>query len=40
MGEACSTYGGEERHIEGFVGKSEGKRPVEDPGLNGEIILR
>ena len=27
MGGACSTYGGEERHIHGLVGKPEGKRP-------------
>jgi len=26
MGGACSTYGGEERCIHGFVGKPEGKR--------------
>jgi len=28
MGGACSTYGGEERCIQGLVGKSEGKRPL------------
>ena len=28
MGGACSAYGGEERRIQGFVGKPEGKRPL------------
>jgi len=27
-GGACSTYGGEERYIQCFVGKPEGKRPL------------
>jgi len=31
MGGACSTYGGEERCIKVFVGKPEGKRPLEKP---------
>ena len=31
MGVACSTYGGEERHIQGLVGKREGKRPLGRP---------
>ena len=31
MGGACSTYGGDERHIQGFGG---------DPGVDGRIILR
>jgi hypothetical protein len=31
MGWECSTYGGEERFIEGFGGKPEGKRPVGRP---------
>jgi len=35
MGGACGTYGREERRIQGLVGK-----PVEDPGLDGRIILR
>ena len=30
MGGACSAYGGEERRIQGLVGKPEGKRP---PGI-------
>jgi hypothetical protein len=28
MGGACSAYGGEERCIQGLVGKPEGKRPL------------
>jgi len=28
MGGACSTYGEEERHIQGEVRKPEGKRPL------------
>jgi len=31
MGVACSTYGGEERRIQGFGGKPEGKRPLGRP---------
>jgi len=31
MGGACSTYGGEERHIKVFGGKPEGKRPLGRP---------
>jgi len=31
MGGACSTYGGDERCIQGFVGKPEGKRPLGRP---------
>ena len=29
MGGACSAYGGEDRRIQGLVGKPEGKRPLE-----------
>ena len=36
MGGACSTYGGEERCMQGFGGET-GK---EDPGVDGRIILR
>ena len=28
---ACSAYGGEERRIQGLVGKPEGKRPLGRP---------
>ena len=31
MGGACSAYGGEERRIQGFGGKPEGKRPLGRP---------
>ena len=28
MGGACSLYGGGERHIQGFGGETEGKKPL------------
>jgi hypothetical protein len=28
MGGACRAYEGEERHIQGFCGKPDGKRPL------------
>ena len=31
MGGACSAYGGEERRLQGLVGKSEGKTPLGRP---------
>ena len=31
MSRACSTYGGEERCTQVFVGKPEGKRPLGRP---------
>ena len=31
MSGACSTYGGEERCIQGFDGEPEGKRPLRRP---------
>jgi len=31
MDGACSMYGGEERHVQGLVGKPEGKRPLGRP---------
>jgi len=39
MGGACSPYGGEERHIQGFGGKPERKRPL-SRGMRVRIILR
>ena len=39
MGGACSTYGEEERLIQGFGGEPEGKRPLRR-GADGRIILR
>ena len=38
MGGACSTYG--ERCLQGFGGKPEGKDHLEDPDVDGRIILR
>jgi len=41
MGGACSTYGGEERFIQGFGGETLRERDhLEDPGVDGRIILR
>ena len=31
MGGVCSTYGGQQKSIEGFGGETEGKRPFERP---------
>ena len=41
MGEACGTYGGEDRCIQGFGGGnlSESAR-LENPGLKSRIILK
>jgi hypothetical protein len=40
MGGECSTYGGEERFIQGFDGKSLRKRDhLDDPSVEGNIIL-
>jgi len=33
-------YGGEERCVQVLVGKPEGKRHLEDPGLDERIILK
>jgi len=37
MGGACSTYGGEERRIQGY---GEERGHLEDPGVDGRILLR
>jgi len=37
---ACSTYGGEERCIQGFVGSLRERDHLEGPGVDGRIILR
>jgi hypothetical protein len=31
MGGACSAYGGEEKHVQGFGGEIWGKNPLERP---------
>jgi len=41
MGRACSAYGEEERHIQGFGGGNlREKDHLGDPGLDGMIKLR
>ena len=40
MGGACSTYGARRGAYRVLVGKPEGKNHLEDPGVNGTIILR
>jgi hypothetical protein len=41
MGGPCSKYGGEERRIQGFwLGNLRERDHLEDPGLDGRIILR
>ena len=41
IGEACSMYGGEERHIQGFGGGNLRETDhLGDQGVDGRIILR
>jgi len=40
MGRACSWYGGEERHVVGFVGKPEGNRPLGRPRCRWEDNIK
>jgi hypothetical protein len=40
MAGACSTYGGRRSACRVLVGKPEGKRYLEDPSIDGRIILR
>jgi len=40
MAGTCSTYGGRRGVYRILVKKLEGKRPLEDPGVDGRIILR
>jgi hypothetical protein len=40
MGGSCSTYGGYERCIQSFGGGPEGKKNLEDLGVEGMIILK
>jgi hypothetical protein len=39
MGGACSAYGGEEKCMQGLVGKREGKRPLGRPDVGRRIII-
>jgi hypothetical protein len=39
MGEACNMYGGEEKRIQGFGGKLEGKRPLGRPRWKENITM-
>jgi hypothetical protein len=40
MGGACSTYGERRGLYRVLVGKPEGRDQLEDPGIDGRIILR
>jgi hypothetical protein len=40
MGGACSLYGERRRVYRVLLRKREGKRPLEDPGVDGRIILK
>jgi hypothetical protein len=40
MGRTCSTYEGEERCIQNFSGKTLKGDYLEDPGIDGKIIIR
>ena len=36
----CRTYGEEKRHMQDFVGKAEGKRPLGRPNLRWKILIK
>lgn len=40
MGRTCSTCEEEERHIQGLVGKIEGKKPLGRPTCRWEDIIK
>ena len=40
MGRECGTYGGLERCMQGLMGRPEGKKHLEDLGMNERIILK
>jgi len=40
MGAVCSTYGGRRGVYRVLVGKPGGKNHLEDPGVDGRIILK
>jgi len=39
LGGACSTYEGEERYVQGFGGETWKRDHLEDPGVDGRVIL-
>ena len=39
-GVACSAFGGEKKCIQTLVGRPEGRRRLERPGVEGRIILQ
>jgi hypothetical protein len=40
IGRTCSTYGGRRGAYRVLVGKPEGRNHLEDPGVDGRIILK
>jgi hypothetical protein len=40
MGRTCGTYGKRRGAYRALVEKPEGRKPLEDPGLDGRIILQ
>jgi len=40
VGGTCSTYGKRRGVYRGLVGKPDGKNHLEDPGIDGRIILK
>ena len=40
MGGACGRYGGHERCIQDFGGETGGKKPLEDPDVDGTIEIK
>jgi hypothetical protein len=40
MGGTCSTYGERRGVYRVLVGKSEGKSHLEDPGVDGRVVLK
>ena len=40
MGGTCSTYGVEERRIQDFVGNLRERDCLEDPGVDGSVLLK
>jgi hypothetical protein len=40
MGRTCSKYAERRSPYRVLVGKPEGRRPLEDPGVGGRVILK